>query len=360
MNRRQFLRAGLAFGGMAAVSLVACEGSLSDAHEVQEESVPTEAEVSTPPEEERPEDTDSTPTLARMVTLNNGIEMPRLGIGTYILSNEQAEESVYAALMAGTRLIDTARIYGNEEGVGRGIVRAGVPREEVFLTTKLWTADFADAAVAIDASLMRLGQDYVDLLLLHHEDAYDEEAYRAMEEAVAAGKVRSIGISNFYEDGFDRIVNMGVANRADGCVAITHNEAIVDGRHPTFDLGFVTVIPVQAGFNRLHSVDKCVGYVLVLSDGTSVYVTGDTSTTDDMRDGTLAAMNLDYAFWCCDGVYNMGPAEAAEAAAMVGAANNIPYHNSTTDEGERFDREAAAQFAAPNAMVVYPGEDLEL
>lgn len=143
-----------------------------------------------------------------MVTLNNGIEMPRLGIGTYILSNEQAEESVYAALMAGTRLIDTARIYGNEEGVGRGIVRAGVPREEVFLTTKLWTADFADAAVAIDASLMRLGQDYVDLLLLHHEDAYDEEAYRAMEEAVAAGKVRSIGISNFYEDGFDRIVNM--------------------------------------------------------------------------------------------------------------------------------------------------------
>lgn len=144
----------------------------------------------------------------RTVVLNNGVEMPVLGIGTYILSSAQAEESVYAALMAGTRLIDTARIYGNEDGVGRGIARAGVPRGEVFLTTKLWTADFANAATAIDASLQRLGQDYVDLLLLHHEDANDEDAYRAMEDAVAAGKVRSIGISNFYESGFDRILGM--------------------------------------------------------------------------------------------------------------------------------------------------------
>ncbi len=158
------------------------------------------------------------------VTLNNGIQMPVLGIGTYILSSAQAEESVYAALMAGTRLIDTARIYGNEEGVGRGIARAGVPREEVFLTTKLWTADFADAAAAIDASLQRLGQDYVDLLLLHHEDANDEDAYRAMEDAVVAGKVRCIGISNFYEDGFDRILGM-----ASIAPAVLQNET-----HPYF------------------------------------------------------------------------------------------------------------------------------
>lgn len=145
---------------------------------------------------------------ARTVTLNNGVAMPVLGIGTYILSSAQAEESVYAALMAGTRLIDTARIYGNEEGVGRGITRAGVPRDEVFLTTKLWTADFANAAAAIDGSLRRLGQDYVDLMLLHHEDANDEDAYRAMEDAVAAGKIRCIGISNFYESGFARMLDM--------------------------------------------------------------------------------------------------------------------------------------------------------
>lgn len=138
--------------------------------------------------------------------LNNGVEMPVLGLGTYILSNAQAEESVYAALMAGTRLIDTARIYGNEEGIGRGIKRVGVPRDEVFLTTKLWTADFGSAAAAIDASLQHLGQDYVDLMLLHHEDANDEAAYRAMEDAVAAGKIRCIGISNFYEDGIARMV----------------------------------------------------------------------------------------------------------------------------------------------------------
>ncbi len=145
---------------------------------------------------------------ARTVTLNNGVAMPVLGIGTYILSSDQAEESVYAALMAGMRLVDTARIYGNEDGVGRGIARAGVPRDEVFLTTKLWTADFANAAAAIDGSLQRLGQDYVDLMLLHHEDENDEDAYRAMEDAVAAGKIRCIGISNFYESGFARMLDM--------------------------------------------------------------------------------------------------------------------------------------------------------
>ena len=212
MSRRRFLQVALSCGGLTAATLAGCGAGRGDGNEVQTKAQPEpEAEA---PEQPVPqgEDTqkaaDPAPTADRTVTLNNGIEMPRLGIGTYILSNAQAEESVYAALMAGTRLIDTARIYGNEEGVGRGIARAGVSRDEVFLTTKLWTADFANAAEAIDASLARLGQDYVDLLLLHHEDANDEDAYRAMEDAVAAGKVRSIGISNFYEDGFDRIVGM--------------------------------------------------------------------------------------------------------------------------------------------------------
>ena len=171
------------------------------------------------------------------VLLNNGIQMPVLGIGTYILSGAQAEESVYAALMAGTRLVDTARIYGNEDGVGRAIKRAGVPRDEVFLTTKLWTADFANAAAAIDASLQRLDQDYVDLMLLHHEDANDEEAYHAMEDAVDAGKIRCIGISNFYEEGFSRM--LGAARTAP---AVLQNET-----HPYFQERSVKEHIAQAG-----------------------------------------------------------------------------------------------------------------
>ena len=174
---------------------------------------------------------------ARTVTLNNGVAMPVLGIGTYILSSDQAEESVYTALMAGTRLVDTARIYGNEDGVGRGIARAGVPRDEVFLTTKLWTADFANAAAAIDGSLQRLGQDYVDLMLLHHEDENDEDAYRAMEDAVAAGKIRCIGISNFYESGFARMLHM-----ASIPPAVLQNET-----QPYFQEGIVKATIAGAG-----------------------------------------------------------------------------------------------------------------
>lgn len=143
---------------------------------------------------------------AGIVVLNNGVTMPILGLGTYLLSSAQAEASVTAALDAGMRLIDTARIYGNEDGVGRAIAKSGVPRDEVFLTTKMWTADFSNGPAAIDGSLQRLGVDYVDLMLLHHEAENDEEAYRAMEDAARAGKIRCIGISNFYESGFQRMV----------------------------------------------------------------------------------------------------------------------------------------------------------
>lgn len=146
------------------------------------------------------------------VKLNSGHEMPVLGIGTFQLSNSQAENSVYWALKAGMRLIDTARIYGNEEGVGRGIRRAikdGIcKREEIFVTTKMWTSDFSNGDAAVDASLKRLGLDYIDLMILHHsQPRNDVDAYKAMERAVKAGKLRSIGLSNYYEpDDFDRLV----------------------------------------------------------------------------------------------------------------------------------------------------------
>lgn len=139
--------------------------------------------------------------------------MPILGIGTYRLSDSQAENSVYWALRDGYRLIDTARIYGNEAGVGRGIRRAindgFVTREEIFVTTKMWTADFDNGAAAVNASLERLGLDYIDLMILHHsQPRNDVQAYQAMEQAVRDGKLKSIGLSNFYEpEDFDRLVN---------------------------------------------------------------------------------------------------------------------------------------------------------
>ena len=148
-----------------------------------------------------------------IVTLNSGYEMPILGIGTYQLSNAQAENSVYWALRDGYRLIDTARIYGNEEGVGKGIKKAidegFVTREEIFVTTKMWTSDFDNGDAAINASLKRLDIDYIDLMILHHsQPRNDVKAYQAMEKAVSDGRLRSIGLSNYYTpDDFDRLVN---------------------------------------------------------------------------------------------------------------------------------------------------------
>ena len=139
--------------------------------------------------------------------------MPVLGIGTFSLTNSQASNSVYWALRDGYRLIDTARIYGDEEGVGEGIRRAVdegfVTRDEIFVTTKMWTSDYDNGDEAINASLDRLGLDYIDLMILHHsQPENDVTAYKAMEEAVKDGRLRSVGLSNFYDpDDFDRIVN---------------------------------------------------------------------------------------------------------------------------------------------------------
>ena len=136
------------------------------------------------------------------VTLNSGYTMPVLGLGTWTLSNEEAENSVYHALKSGMRLIDTARYYRCEKGVGNGIRKAVgegfVSREEIFVTSKIMPSDYDRAAQGIDDSLKDLGLDYVDLMLIHQPGSDDEAVYRAMEQAVRDGKVRSIGISNYY------------------------------------------------------------------------------------------------------------------------------------------------------------------
>jgi diketogulonate reductase-like aldo/keto reductase len=142
------------------------------------------------------------------VVLNNGIEIPILGLGTFLLTPEQAENSVYHALTAGFRLIDTANAYMNERAVGRGIRRSGVPREEIFVMTKLYPSDYENVRRAIDETLARLDLDYIDVLFLHQPFGNYIEGYRALEIAVGEGKVRSIGLSNFYQVRFDEIMSI--------------------------------------------------------------------------------------------------------------------------------------------------------
>lgn len=190
------------------------EGFAIDGTTVQENTEGTKNSLGVWLEKVKPQEDESGFNLEKgTVVLNNGIEMPILGIGTYRLSDAQAENSVYWALRDGYRLIDTARIYGNETGVGRGIKRAIdeglVTREEIFVTTKMWTSDYGNGAAAIDASLNRLGLDYIDLMILHHsQPSNDVQAYQAMEQAVSDGKLKSIGLSNYYTaEDFDRLVN---------------------------------------------------------------------------------------------------------------------------------------------------------
>ena len=136
------------------------------------------------------------------VTLNSGYKMPILGIGTWTLDNDEAQNSVYWALKDGYRLIDTARYYRNEVGVGKGIAQAIeegiVTREEIFVTSKIMPSDYDQAYKGIEDSLKDLGLDYLDLILIHQPGYNDEEVYKAMEAAYENGLVHSIGISNYY------------------------------------------------------------------------------------------------------------------------------------------------------------------
>lgn len=137
------------------------------------------------------------------VKLNNGIEMPQLGYGVFQIPDaNEAEKAVKNALDVGYRLIDTATAYQNETAVGKAIKESGINREDIFVTLKLWVSDFTyeRAKKAIDASLQRLGTDYLDLYLLHQPYGDVMGAWRAMQEAYRAGKIRAIGVSNFYGD----------------------------------------------------------------------------------------------------------------------------------------------------------------
>jgi len=165
----------------------------------------TEPEISH--EKERME---STPTAGkfdfetRMVLLNSGYTMPIMGLGTYALDHDTCVNSVKTLLKNGGRLIDTAYMYHNEEAVGEGVRQAmeeyGIPREEIFVITKLYPSQFNDPEAAIDMALEKLDIGYIDMMLLHHPGTDDVKAYKAMETYVEQGKIRSLGLSNWYVD----------------------------------------------------------------------------------------------------------------------------------------------------------------
>lgn len=177
-------------------------------------------------------------------TLSNGVHIPKLGLGTWFIADDTAAQAVRDAVQIGYRHFDTAQAYGNERGVGEGVRTCGLPREELFVTTKLAAEakTYAEAAAAIDGSLNELGLDYIDLMLIHSpqpwakvnqcEDRYvdgNRQAWRALEDAYKAGKLRAIGISNFEQQDIDNLLS--------GCtVAPMVNQLLIHVSNTPFDL----------------------------------------------------------------------------------------------------------------------------
>lgn len=145
------------------------------------------------------------------IILNNGVEMPQLGFGVWQVPDDEAERAVFSALEAGYRSIDTAAIYGNEEGTGKALAASGVPRKDLFVTTKLWNSDqgYDSTLRAFDASLEKLGLEYLDLFLIHWplpaRGKY-VDSYKAFEKLTADGRVKAIGVSNFLTDHLDHLI----------------------------------------------------------------------------------------------------------------------------------------------------------
>lgn len=141
------------------------------------------------------------------ITLNNGLKMPMEGLGTFLMSPDEAEAAALSALRGGCRLIDTANAYVNEKAVGRAMKKSGVPREDIFLETKLWPS-FYEQKDAVDKTLARLDTDYIDLLLIHQPAGNYRAGYRLMEQAYKEGKVKAIGLSNFNVEQIQEILSI--------------------------------------------------------------------------------------------------------------------------------------------------------
>ena len=143
----------------------------------------------------------------KSIKLNNGVEMPTVGIGVFTFTSDEAESSVEVALKNGYRLVDTANAYVNERGTGRGIKKSGVAREDIFVSTKLWPTEYTNER-AIDETLERLGLDYIDLLFLHQPTGDWKAGYKMLEQAYKDGKIKAIGISNFEGKYLDELLGV--------------------------------------------------------------------------------------------------------------------------------------------------------
>ena len=242
-------------------------------------------------------------------------------------------------------------------------------------------AEADGSAVSVEEAMVKEKEEAVAFLTEETETQTEEEEEEVMPAALlyqghasvrivtAEGKV--IYIDPFMGDGYDMTADLIlmthghydhtkddlIENRNDDCQLIKWTDALKDGIHQSFDLGYVKIEAVEAGYNKNHDASECVGYILTFTDGVTVYFTGDTSTTPSMED--LADRELDYAFICCDGVYNMDVKEASECAKMIAAKHTIPYHM-VPAKGSGFDRSVAESFEAEGKIILEPGEELSL
>ena len=189
------------------------------------------------------------------IKLNNSLPMPTLGYGVFQISDEETARCVADAIEVGYRLIDTAQIYQNERGVGEGIRRSGVAREELFLTTKIWISNAGErkAAASIDEGLQRLGTDYIDLLLIHQPYGDYYGTWRAMETALMMGKVRAVGVSNFNSGRFTDLAAHGKVLPAVNQVEtnVFSQQRALDELLHHFDTRIMAWAPLSQGEDRL-------------------------------------------------------------------------------------------------------------
>ncbi len=195
------------------------------------------------------------------------------------------------------------------------------------------------------------------------------QGHASLRITTSEGKV--IYVDPFMGDGYDEAADLIlithahkdhtamelISERNEDCSIITYSEALSQGSYQSFDLGYVK-IEATAAYNSNHAKEECVGYILTFTDGVSVYISGDTSLTTEMTE--LSSKEIDYAFFCCDGVYNMDVNEATECAKLVNAKHSIPYHMVPSDSGKGFDENVAAQFDGPGKTILQPGDILEL
>ena len=195
----------LLVGILILISLTACAAGGSAGQQAKQPASVPESGVSQQPENDADKDNQDVGVFdfdKKTVLLNSGYEMPILGLGTYSLDHDTCVSSVMALLENGGRLIDTAYMYGNEEAVGEGVRKGmeeyGIPREEIYVITKIYPNQFEDPEAAIDMALEKLDIGYIDMMLLHHPGTNDVKAYQAMEKYVGEGKIHSLGLSNWY------------------------------------------------------------------------------------------------------------------------------------------------------------------